>query len=110
MGNRDIEEKEGTLEECRSKEATEHGWSKEMPEQGQRGDTGGGTPLRGLQPIEEPTPKQLSKKQGTAKQSNHYTPASVSCATITSPKGLTAMCGEGTGNEPGGGQRWPEGS
>lgn len=38
-----------------------------MPKQRQKGDVGGGTLLRGLQPVEEPTPKQLSKKQGTAK-------------------------------------------
>jgi len=39
----------------------------EMPEQGQRGDTGGDTPLRGLQSMKKPTPEQQSKKQGTAK-------------------------------------------
>jgi len=38
-----------------------------MPEQGQRGDTGGDTPLRGLQSMKKPTPEQQSKKQGTAK-------------------------------------------
>jgi len=39
MGKRDIEEKEETLEQSRSKEASKHSWREEIPKQGQGKET-----------------------------------------------------------------------
>lgn len=77
--------------QCWGKEVPKHGWRKipkqwqgkavpdcvgaEMPGQGQKRDTEAGTPVRGLEPMEEPMPKLVTKKQEATKSKELLTPA-----------------------------------
>jgi len=77
-----------------------------MHEQGQKRDTEAGTPLRGLQLVEEHMPKVATKKQEAAKSKEPLTP--VSSTSITSHQ-LELQCVVKR-LEPDREQRHPEGS
>lgn len=78
----------------------------EMPEQVEKRDTEADTPLRGLEPMEEPMPKLVTKREEATKSKEPLTPVSGMSITSHQLKLQCVLRGLEANRE----QRCPEGS